>query len=362
MLISLDKETGERVFAEDAIKGREYICPSCESPLILKQGEHNIWHFAHKEDNICIFRRGGEGANHDLMKKVVKDLLDKQNPNFESELEYCFDNGRIADICYKNKRDTIAIECVDKHTDLKDFKNKLESYRRSNIKSMWIFDLKKFLNKKGQFKEEIRTTEFMRRCHKMNYAKIWAVDTKNKVMYAIHFDKVYRTRSYFDEENYEYDYYDVALKSTKEIKYSLQKNLKFYMNNKSIVGPFCEPFWKMKTLEESEISIEYCHKGLLGLDTPKGYVEEPNCDCIGSVYNMLQKAGYSEKEIYYFDKDLRKRLKEEWDRSSQAFSKCFKCKHNKKSKPSIKWEEGVISTNCYKTIGIWDPSVKCGIL
>lgn len=44
---------GTRVSADYALKGNEYHCPGCLAPLVLKQGQINAWHFAHKNDEVC---------------------------------------------------------------------------------------------------------------------------------------------------------------------------------------------------------------------------------------------------------------------------------------------------------------------
>ena len=38
---------GERIHASDADKCEEYVCPSCRQKVIPRQGERNIYHFAH---------------------------------------------------------------------------------------------------------------------------------------------------------------------------------------------------------------------------------------------------------------------------------------------------------------------------
>ena len=43
---------GTRVSADYALKGNEYHCPGCLAPLVLKQGQINAWHFAHKNDEV----------------------------------------------------------------------------------------------------------------------------------------------------------------------------------------------------------------------------------------------------------------------------------------------------------------------
>ena len=46
-------EDGTRVSADVASKSNNHFCPGCGSPLILKQGEINDWHFAHESGSEC---------------------------------------------------------------------------------------------------------------------------------------------------------------------------------------------------------------------------------------------------------------------------------------------------------------------
>lgn len=48
MFVALDKD-GKRIFSEEAQKNEEYLCPICKSPVIVKDGEINAKHFAHKQ-------------------------------------------------------------------------------------------------------------------------------------------------------------------------------------------------------------------------------------------------------------------------------------------------------------------------
>ena len=69
MLIALNA-TATRVSAEDATRGDRYRGPACLDCVTLKQGEHVIWHFAHRAGSSC--RHGdGESLRHLEMKAKV---------------------------------------------------------------------------------------------------------------------------------------------------------------------------------------------------------------------------------------------------------------------------------------------------
>lgn len=52
MFIALDKD-GNRISAENAVKGNKYFCPICREEVIVRQGEFVVWHFAHKAGSDC---------------------------------------------------------------------------------------------------------------------------------------------------------------------------------------------------------------------------------------------------------------------------------------------------------------------
>lgn len=44
---------GQRVCADDAVKGEEHFCPTCSNPLVLKKGKVILPHFAHFPNQPC---------------------------------------------------------------------------------------------------------------------------------------------------------------------------------------------------------------------------------------------------------------------------------------------------------------------
>ena len=81
MLVAMTDD-GNRIYADDAIKTDDngnkinYYCPECGSELILRQGNINVWHFAHKSSDILCNRLkgGGESIIHQTMKRTVKEI------------------------------------------------------------------------------------------------------------------------------------------------------------------------------------------------------------------------------------------------------------------------------------------------
>lgn len=199
-MLTAMKEEGIKVFADEVYKsdGDKYYCPECGSELILRQGTKNIWHFAHKEENgICIFRKyDTESVNHKLMKKTIKEIIEKDNECIISDLEHKV-GSKIADYYFEVKDrfgqiKKIAIECVETHTDIDVFRAKNEYYVRQGVYVIWLFNLTRFLNKQNKFKDEVRTKEIIKECHTMYYGKVYALDIPNKAIYGVHLDKVVR--------------------------------------------------------------------------------------------------------------------------------------------------------------------------
>lgn len=209
-MLTAIREDGVKVYADEVLRkdGDKYYCPECGSELILRQGTKNMWHFAHKDENgICIFRKyDNESIHHKLMKKTIKEIIERDNDCIVSELEHKI-GSRIADYYFEVKSRfggirKVAVECVQSHTDIDVFRAKTEHYARQGVYVMWMFNLARFTNKDNSFKETIRTKEIHKECHTMYYGKVYAIDISNKVMYGIHLDKIYKDtefHEYYDE-------------------------------------------------------------------------------------------------------------------------------------------------------------------
>lgn len=71
---AIDKD-GLLTNVHNAVKGREYFCPYCNSPMIPRQGAIRKWHFAHKPDSLipCSY----ESYLHKLAKLKIKSWFDE---------------------------------------------------------------------------------------------------------------------------------------------------------------------------------------------------------------------------------------------------------------------------------------------
>lgn len=69
---------GYLVRADEADKETEYLCPQCESGLLLRAGEYMVRHFAHKVDKSC----DGESIIHKTAKMLIAEVIrDQSNVN-----------------------------------------------------------------------------------------------------------------------------------------------------------------------------------------------------------------------------------------------------------------------------------------
>lgn len=273
MLVALAKN-GERITANKYLKKEnEYYCPVCKEKLIFRNGLKRIPHFAHipNDESTCFMNRG-ESTIHNAMKMAMKEIIERDNDTIISELEWRI-IGRdgtyyIADYYFEKndkygKIKKCAVECVYKHDDLPHFLEKNKFYFENNIYPIWVFNSNRFKNK------EIRINDILKESHSFNFGKVWALDYKNKEIYAVHFNKVERyveekTLIDWDEWDGHSDpsqhayvvggYYRTLAKTKQPIRKKIQKfNInsfnykkadKFLPYNRLVASPFIKCFWR----------------------------------------------------------------------------------------------------------------------
>lgn len=240
MLVALLND--DRIYAKDAKKkdflGNEnkYFCPECGEEVFLRKGEKNIPHFAHKKTNTsCIFSKGGESLIHHMMKKRIKEIVERDNKCILSELEFKI-GSRIADyyaeIKYKGKLYNVAFECVHTHMDSETFDIKSQYYSKHNVYCVWIFHLDPFLNKKtNEFKEIVNIRDIYFKAQRNNYSRIFVLGNLGE-MYAIH---IYKDKSFVTK----------FLPNFKLSGFKWQYVNKFGVSCDFLyASPYIKPFWK----------------------------------------------------------------------------------------------------------------------
>lgn len=124
---AFDAETKEYTVPSKAVKGRSYICPDCNKPVIFRKGDIRVHHYAHKaETSQCsYYEHPNESQIHKDAKLLMKKMLD------DKKLIGFYWN------CYKCKDDNSDIDTPDFIYEEGD-KAVLE-YRDKNGK--WIADV-----------------------------------------------------------------------------------------------------------------------------------------------------------------------------------------------------------------------------
>lgn len=105
-LYALDAQS-QRIFAHRASRGADYFCPECRGRLRLRGGGRMKVHFFHlsSKEN-C--RQSGKSEAHLLIQNFIcRELgldLESQEVRFEAI-------GRIADVCWQEKRCIFEVQC-----------------------------------------------------------------------------------------------------------------------------------------------------------------------------------------------------------------------------------------------------------
>lgn len=129
MYIAID-ENDVRIDVNNAEKGQKYFCPICRSPLIIKDGEINAKHYAHKAGNCA------DDWDYDMSEwhRRMQDYFSLENR--EVVLEH---DGKIhrADVMIND----YVIEFQHSPISLFEFRERNAFFRRLGKKIAWVFDL-----------------------------------------------------------------------------------------------------------------------------------------------------------------------------------------------------------------------------
>lgn len=92
----------------------KFYCPECRQEVLLKLGEHRVYHFAHKQLSACPLASTGETAYHQAGKMALKDWLTRLG--YEPLLEkYVSNIQRRPDVtvAIENKSYAIEFQCAN---------------------------------------------------------------------------------------------------------------------------------------------------------------------------------------------------------------------------------------------------------
>ena len=112
---AIKKGTGEYKLVSEGIKKEEYECPECNKEVILRKGEKNRVHYAHKKENKCeYYEKPSESQIHKEGKKLIKRLIEKNWLEIYKECVECREKEymKIPEYTYDKK---VELECSFKY-------------------------------------------------------------------------------------------------------------------------------------------------------------------------------------------------------------------------------------------------------
>lgn len=150
MFFALDKSR-TRVFAADAKKGNSYVCPVCNSPVVLKSGMVNMAHFAHSANSEC-----SDSWHYDMSEwhRQMQSFFPTENQ--EVVIQH---DGKIhrADVLFGN----IVIEMQHSPITTEEFNDRNLFFKALGYRTVWIFDMQdRFDSGAIQFLNEDTSTKF----------------------------------------------------------------------------------------------------------------------------------------------------------------------------------------------------------
>lgn len=117
---------------------KQFFCPSCQAPLVMKIGEINIPHFAHRTLSSCDTFSEPESSLHLHGKLLLHRFF--QQLNFKVELEkYLQEIRQRADLLVNGQ---YAIEFQCSPIAVPQLKKRSEGYHQLNMQPLWIKGLK----------------------------------------------------------------------------------------------------------------------------------------------------------------------------------------------------------------------------
>lgn len=124
------------VLAEELskIKNNKWYCPSCQAPVILKQGKHVRPHFAHLRRERCHGYSEGETAEHLQGKSLLAKWCEQAGISYELEA-YLPELNQRPDLLVAGK---YVIEFQCSQIGLTTFLSRTESYLKYGYTVIWL--------------------------------------------------------------------------------------------------------------------------------------------------------------------------------------------------------------------------------
>ena len=129
-------------------KQKDFYCPLCLMPVLLKSGPRRRHHFSHLKP--CKYEYiENESQEHLEAKKILSSWLESQK--IPSKLEYPIKEiRRIPDVYFEWKGAKYVFEIQKSYISESVFRERTEAYERFKITVFWIF-IGKVLRKKNTF-------------------------------------------------------------------------------------------------------------------------------------------------------------------------------------------------------------------
>lgn len=131
-----NNQNGDQVFAHDAVKGHQYFCPVCNTPVILKTGSIKVSHFSHHHILLCnryLYKR--ESILH---LKLKHDLYLQMNKHYDVAMEYYLESiEQIPDVLIEKD---LAVEIQLSRISPELILSRTEGYYKLGMRVMWLLD------------------------------------------------------------------------------------------------------------------------------------------------------------------------------------------------------------------------------
>lgn len=189
---------GDRIEADIAERGLDYVCPRCKGPVILKRGRIKIAHFAHKPPTDCTWARG-ETLAHLESKKLFRDSFVRRG--LRAEVEFIvpsLPSDRRADVMvWSPSGQKAAIELQHTSIQPEAIEKRAFSYAREGIAQAWIPFLPPKVMAQAEtgkgsgdlFIERYPARPFERWAHAFHFGRLWFYDPTQKALWRGHFDQ-----------------------------------------------------------------------------------------------------------------------------------------------------------------------------
>lgn len=241
---------GDRIEAEVAERGQDFVCPKCTRPVILRRGRIKIAHFAHKPPTDCTWASGETLAHLDA-KKTFRDSFAARG--LRAEVEFIvpsLPNDRRADvIVWSPAGKQAALELQHTSIGIEEIEKRAHSYAREGIAQAWVPFLRPKVLADAEtreggtqgnlFIEKYPARPFERWANALHFGRLWFYDPTRKAVW----------RGRFDDHQIFVDYSDWYTSDGEEMSAGGYHRVSKRWKELTLWGPY--------SVDEIKIKIEY---------------------------------------------------------------------------------------------------------